>query len=82
MGPKQPAADSRDFFRQPLVDMINPKHPLVSLAVVIDWDEIEQSFGAHFASSVGRPPEFNSFCTQVSDLIELTLKSADYKCGL
>ena len=55
MGPKQPAADSRDFFRQPLVDMINPKHPLVSLAVVIDWDEIEQSFGAHFASSVGRP---------------------------
>ena len=55
MGPKQPAADSRDFFRQPLVDMINPKHPLVSLAAVIDWDEIEQSFGAHFASSVGRP---------------------------
>ena len=51
----QPAAVSIDFFRQPLIDMINPKHPLVKLAAVIDWDEIGQSFGVHFESRFGRP---------------------------
>ena len=40
MGPKQPVAQSQELFRQPLVDMINPKHPLVKLANVIDWEEI------------------------------------------
>ena len=35
--------------------MISPKHPLVKLAAVIDWDEIGQSFGAHFESRLGRP---------------------------
>ncbi len=58
MDPKQPAADSLDLFRQPLVDMIHPKHALMSLAAEIDWDEIENSFAAHFASRVGRPALF------------------------
>jgi len=35
--------------------MLNSKHPLVKLADVIDWEEIERSFGAHFESSTGRP---------------------------
>ncbi len=35
--------------------MLNPKHPLLKLADVIDWPTIEQSFGAHFASTRGRP---------------------------
>lgn len=35
--------------------MLNPKHPLVKLAAVIDWDEIERSFGAHFEATAGRP---------------------------
>jgi IS5 family transposase len=30
-------------------------HPLVRLARLINWDEIERSFGAHFTSSRGRP---------------------------
>ncbi len=55
MSSHQPAGVSSDFFRQPLIDMINPKHPLVKLAAVIDWDEIGQSFGAHFESRLGRP---------------------------
>ena len=55
MSSHQPAGVSSDFFRQPLIDMINPKHPLVKLAAVIDWDEIGQSFGAHFESRFGRP---------------------------
>ncbi len=55
MGPKQPVAQSHELFRQPLVEMLNPKHPLVKLADVIDWDEIEHSFGAHFEATTGRP---------------------------
>ena len=55
MGPKQPVAQSQELFRQPLVDMINPKHPLVKLANVIDWEEIEHSFGAYFQATTGRP---------------------------
>ncbi len=35
--------------------MINPKHPLVKLANVIDWEEIERSFAAHFQATTGRP---------------------------
>ena len=35
--------------------MINPKHPLVKLANVIDWEEIEHSFGAYFQATTGRP---------------------------
>ena len=55
MGPKQPVAQSRELFRQPLIEMPNPKHPLVKVADVIDWDEIERSFGAHFEATTGRP---------------------------
>jgi len=55
MGPKQPTATSRELFRQPLSEMLNSKHPLVKLADVIDWEEIERSFGAYFESSTGRP---------------------------
>lgn len=55
MGPKQPVAQSHELFRQPLIEMLNPKHPLVKLADVIDWDEIERSFGAHFEATTGRP---------------------------
>jgi transposase, IS5 family len=55
MGPKQPVATSHELFRQPLSEMLNFKHPLVKLADVIDWEEIERSFGTHFESSTGRP---------------------------
>ena len=44
----------RDLFRLPLMEMLNPKHPLLKLADVIDWPTIERSFGVHFASSRGR----------------------------
>ena len=55
MGPKTPVAQSSELFRQPLCDMLNAKHPLVKLADVIDWEEIERSFGAHFQATTGRP---------------------------
>ncbi|ODS94980.1 MAG: transposase [Lautropia sp. SCN 69-89] len=55
MGPLPSNPSSSELFRQPLIEMLNPKHPLVKLADVIDWPTIEQSFGAHFASTRGRP---------------------------
>ena len=55
MGPKPPEAQSGELFRQPLIERLNSRHPLVRLAAVIDWQEIERSFGAHFASATGRP---------------------------
>jgi IS5 family transposase len=55
MGPKSPVAQSHELFRQPLCEMLNAKHPLVKLADVIDWEEIECSFSAHFQATTGRP---------------------------
>ncbi|MGV1016656.1 MAG: IS5/IS1182 family transposase, partial [Fluviibacter phosphoraccumulans] len=47
MGPKQVVPQSGALFQQTLLEMINVKHPLVKLADVIDWEEIERTFGAH-----------------------------------
>ena len=55
MGTKTPVAQSSELFRQRLCEMLNAKHPLMKLADVIDWDEIERSFGAHFQTTTGRP---------------------------
>ena len=52
MGPKTLVAQSSELFRQPLYEMLNAKHPLVKLADVIDWDEIERSFSAHFQAAL------------------------------
>jgi hypothetical protein len=32
------------MFRQPLIELLNPRHELVRLAGVIDWGLIEESF--------------------------------------
>lgn len=55
MGPLPSNPTSSELFRQPLTEMLKPTHPLVKLADVIDWFTIEQSFGAHFVSTRGRP---------------------------
>jgi IS5 family transposase len=55
MGPKPAVPKSGELFRQPLIDMLNLKHPLVKLAEVIDWDKITQAFSRHFVSDKGRP---------------------------
>jgi IS5 family transposase len=55
MGPKPIVPESGELFRQTLVEMINLQHPLVKLADVIDWDEINRTFSAHFVSPRGRP---------------------------
>lgn len=55
MGPKPAVPQSGALFQQTLLEMINPKHPLVKLADTINWAEIERTFGAHFVSRTGRP---------------------------
>lgn len=42
----------KDLFQPQLVDIINPNHPLVRLAKIIDWNLLDNELGAHF-SAVG-----------------------------
>jgi IS5 family transposase len=44
-----------DFFRQPLREQINLKHPLVRLADLINWDRRGVALSESFVSSKGRP---------------------------
>ncbi len=55
MGPKDQREATPDLFRQPLIELLNPRHELVKLAAVMDWSRIEASFGSHFTSHTGRP---------------------------
>ena len=54
MGPKTPVPEG-DFFRQPLREQINLKHPLVRLADLIDWERLNAAMSASFVSQRGRP---------------------------
>jgi len=42
----------KDSFQPQLVDIINPNHPFVRLAKVIDWNQLDNELGGHF-STVG-----------------------------
>lgn len=55
MGPKPTTPSSNQPPRPRLDEQIDLGHPLARLAALIDWQEIERSFGAHFASTRGRP---------------------------
>jgi IS5 family transposase len=55
MGPKGKHPSTGDLFQQPLVDLINLKHPLVKLADLIDWPIFETRWSAFFPSKTGRP---------------------------
>jgi IS5 family transposase len=54
MGPKTPVTE-RDFFRQPLREQINLKHPLVGLADLINWERLGATMSESFVSRKGRP---------------------------
>ena len=55
MGPKGKHSTTGDLFRQPLVELINEKHPLVRLAELIEWSIFETRWSAFFPSKTGRP---------------------------
>lgn len=55
MGPRPRIPQTGELPRPRLDEQLKMSHPLVRLAKLINWDEIERSFGAHFTSSRGRP---------------------------
>jgi IS5 family transposase len=56
MRPKQPAAEPQeDLFRARLANLVDPRHPLVRLAGLIDWGRFETEFGALYTDAIGRP---------------------------
>ncbi len=55
MRPKQPKAEPQDdLFRTRLENLVDPRHPLVRLAGLIDWGRFEAEFGALYTDG-GRP---------------------------
>jgi transposase, IS5 family len=54
MGPKTPVAEG-DFFRHPLREQINLKHPLIGLAELINWNRLGAAMSESFVSRKGRP---------------------------
>ena len=54
MGPKTPVPEG-DFFRQPLREQINLKHPLVRLTDLINWERLGALMSESFVSGKGRP---------------------------
>jgi len=56
MRPKPPdPADQPELFRARLDNLVDPRHPLVRLAGLIDWQRFENSFGPLYKDGVGRP---------------------------
>jgi IS5 family transposase len=51
MGPRPCIPQTGELPRPRLDEQLKMSHPLVRLAKLINWDEIERSFGAHFTSS-------------------------------
>lgn len=49
MGPEARVTE-QDFFRQPLLEQINLKHPLVRLASLIDWARLGAAMSESFVS--------------------------------
>lgn len=57
MKPKRSPQYNRqeDLFRSELSQIIDPRHPLVKLAGTIDWDRLDELFGATYSPDQGRP---------------------------
>ena len=55
MGPRPYAPQTDELPRPRLDEQLKMSHPLIRLANLMNWEEIERSFGAHFTSNRGRP---------------------------
>ena len=53
MSPKPSQPQTAEPFRPRLDEQINTKRPLVRLAALIDWAEIERTFAVSFTSRRG-----------------------------
>ena len=55
MGPQPSPPQTAELFRSRLDELLNMRHPLIRLAALIDWAEIERNFSMSFTSGRGRP---------------------------
>lgn len=55
MGPLPLNSSFGELFRQLLIDVLDPNHPLMKLADVIDRPTVKQSFGEYFTCTPRRP---------------------------
>lgn len=55
MRPVLPTPSEADLFRLRLCNMIDPRHELVRLAGLIDWEHFDKAFGGFYRERVGRP---------------------------
>ena len=57
MKPKKPPVEEpqRELFRVELTNMIDMRHGLVKLAKTVDWDRLDEEFGATYCPDNGRP---------------------------
>jgi hypothetical protein len=55
IAPKSSPPDQPELFRSALVNLVDPKHPLVRLAGLIDRDRFRTAFGRLSRDGVGRP---------------------------
>jgi IS5 family transposase len=54
MPPKSPPPEQPELFRSSLANLVDPKHPLVRLAGLIDWRRFAEAFGPLYRDGVGR----------------------------
>jgi IS5 family transposase len=53
---KTPQKDQqRDLFRAALLNIIDPRHGLVKLSKVVEWDRLDELFGSTYCPDNGRP---------------------------
>jgi IS5 family transposase len=55
MKPHSHSREQDDLLRPRLVDLIDPRHELVKLAALIDWEFFEREWSGFFPSATGRP---------------------------
>ncbi|MFE3838776.1 IS5 family transposase [Pseudogemmobacter sonorensis] len=55
MKPHSRASEQDDLLRPKLVGMIDPRHELVKLAALMDWEFFEREWAGFFPSTTGRP---------------------------
>ena len=55
MKPHSRTPEQDDLLRPRLVEMIDPRHELVKLADLIDWEFFEREWAGFFPSATGRP---------------------------
>ena len=56
MRPKPPSAEPQeDLFRARLENLVDPRHALVRLAGLIDWEPFEDEFGALYTEGSAVP---------------------------